>query len=147
MIMALPFRSWISSSTFHRKTFPDELLVKTRQKTSFAKNFCPKNKKPTRCEWVETFCAVSNYRIAPRILDGWVPKSKPIRVGATIHGHSVFRSPSKFNGFVEKSFASRDEPPRHVLEPLSSAIPRFRKRHRRIAVDRLHFAKVCRYLK
>jgi hypothetical protein len=56
-----------------------------------SRKFPRQNKKPTRCEWVETFCVVSNYRIAPRILDGWVPKSKPIRVRAAIHLRIVFR--------------------------------------------------------
>src|SRR5208282_4863916 len=80
---------FVPTSSLHR-TSPRHSVPQNPASTAH-KNFCPKNKKPTLCEWVETLCAVSNYRIAPRILDGWVPKSKPIRVGAAIHGRIVFR--------------------------------------------------------
>jgi|SRR5271167_377280 len=58
---------------------------------AFPKILCPKTKNPLAASGSKLSCAVSNYRIAPRLLDGWVPKSKPIRIGAAIHGRILFR--------------------------------------------------------
>src|SRR5208282_6432725 len=94
---------FVPTSSLHR-TSPRHSVPQNPASTAH-KNFCPKNKKPTLCEWVETLCAVSNYRIAPRILDGWVPKSKPIRVRAAIHGaYCISSFPRKQQIFHRPAF-------------------------------------------
>ena len=82
---------------FKRSVSLHRTSPQTSPRRQFAKVFSsslqmsvPKTKNPLGASGLN-FSPLCNYRIAPRLLDGWVPKSKPIRIGAAIHGHSVFR--------------------------------------------------------
>jgi hypothetical protein len=97
-----PFCAQQFPGTFFAKIFQNIPSKKPLHKTIL----CPKIKKTHSLRVGRNFLpAVSNYRIAPRILDGWVPKSKPVRVGAAIHGHSVFRLSRRNNKYFIRLFA------------------------------------------
>src|SRR5579859_2866104 len=84
IIMASSLRGCFADPVFHENSFQTVPCGNAR-------TLSPKIKNPLGASGSKRRFVAGNYRIAPRSLCGWVPKSKPIRVAGAMHERIVMR--------------------------------------------------------